>query len=263
MAQSILPACRAADGLEYEYRECAWGDVINGSKEALQRMGIGVGIGFPGDPDSNKRKVSTTDPRGFPCVIAVNYAWEKFPFCAHIKHPGRDYHNPAEEWKDAFPGVRRQEFGFVNYYKGTADALVAAGIVPAGMFPGMPGMRSVRVTILADGSLPVGHRNASCSGGRRGKEGVMTIEKRGKHTYEVCAFVSSELGEKRRDVSWAHRSAWEERMAAIPRAPRLDHAIRNEINEQARHKRAALRVVWSRPKFVPQFNIPPQGPFAR
>lgn len=263
MAQSILPACRTADGLEYEYCEFAWGDVINGSKEALQRMGIGVGIGFPGDPGSNKRKVSTTDPRGFPCVITVSYGWEKFPFCVHIKHPGRDYHNPAAEWKEAFPGVQRQEFGFVNCYKGTADALVAAGLVPAGRFPGMPGMRSVRVTILADGSLPGGHRNASCSGTGQDKEGAMTIEKSGKSTYVVRVYVSRELGKKRSDAMWEHSSAWEDRMAAIPRAPRLDHAIRNEINEQARHKRAALRVVWSRPKFVPQFTIPPQGPFAR
>lgn len=263
MAQSILPACRTADGLEYKYYEYAWGDVINGSKEALQRLGIGVGIGFPGDSGSNKRKVSTTDPRGFPCAITVNYAWEKFPFCARIKHPGRDYHDPAEEWKEAFPGVQRQEFGFIDRYKGTADALCAAGIVPAGMFPGTPGMRSVHVTILADGSLPGGHRNASWSGSGRDKEGAMTIEKSGKTTYVVKVYVSSELAEKRRDVSWEHHRAWEDRMAAIPRAPRLDHAIRNEINEQARHKRAALRVVWSRPKFVPQFNILPQGPFAR
>jgi len=260
MAHSILSACRTADGLEYEYRECAWGDVINGGKEALQRMGIGVGIGFPGDPGSNKRKVSTTDPRGFPCVITVNYGWNKFPFCAHIDHPGRNYHNPAEDWKEVFPGVQHREYYSGNYYKGTADALTAAGIVPAGMFPGMLGMRSVRVTILADGTLPTGHRN---SGFIQRQEVGMIIEKRGKYTYEVSVVTSSELGEKKMEASRAHRQAWEDRMAAMPRAPRLDNAIRNEINEQARHKRAALRVVWSRPKFVPQFNIPPQGPFAR
>lgn len=262
MGQSILPGCRTADGLEYEYLECAWGDVISGSKEVLMRMGIGAGIGFPGDPGCNKRKVSTTDPRGFHCVITRD-GFRKFPFRADIKHPGREYHNPAEEWKESFPGVRRQEFGFVNRYKGTADALSAAGIVPAGMFPGMPGMRLVNVTILPDGSLPGGHRNSSRRGAGRGKEGSMTIVKTSKNTFEVRVRVSYELAEKRNTASWEHRRAWEGRMLAIPRAPRIDHAIRNDIDEQARHKRAALRVVWSRPKFVPQFNIPPQGPFAR
>lgn len=261
MAQSILPACRTADGLEYEYLEYAYGDLIKGGKEVLQRMGIGVGIGFPGDAGSNKRRLSTTDPRGFPCVIEVSYNWEKFPFCVRIDHPGRNYHNPAEEWKDAFPGVQRQEVGHRDIYKGTADALTAAGVVPVGMFPGMPGMRSVLVTILADGSLPTGHRNAGCSD--RDEEGAMTIEKRGKHAYAVWVTVPGELGEKRCEASRAHRRAWEDRMAAMPRAPRLDQAVRNEINEQAKHKRAALRVVWSRPKFVPEFNILPQGPFAR
>jgi hypothetical protein len=260
MAQSILPVCLTADGLEYEYREYAWGDVIEGSKEVLLRMGIGVGIGFPGEPGSNKRRLSTTDPRGFPCAITVNYGWARFPFCVYIQHPGRGYHNPAEEWKEAFPGVQRKESGHAQYYKGTADALSAVGIVPAGMFPGMPGMRSVRVTILADGTLPTSHRN---SGSIRHEEGGMTIEKCGKYTYEVSVTISSELGEKRWEAAQAHRQAWEDRMMAMPRAPRIDQAIRNEINEQARHKRAALRVVWSRPKFVPQFNILPQGSFAR
>jgi len=91
----------------------------------------------------------------------------------------------------------------------------------------------------------------------------MTIEKSGKGSYQVVVKIANELEEKRYKVGCAHRMAWEARMAAMPRAPRLDNAIRNEINEQARHKRAALRVVWSRPKFVPQFNILPQGPFAR
>lgn len=260
MARSILPACRTADGLEYEYREYPWGDVINGSKEVLQRMGIGVGIGFPGDPGSNKRKLTTTDPRGFPCVITVNYGWEKFQFCVMIKHPGRDYHDPEDCWKEAFPGVQSQSWVRYNAYKGTADALTSAGIVPAGMFPGMPGMRSTRVTILADGTLPTSPKNSAAT---RSTAGVMTIEKSGKCTYQVLVNIANELEEMRWGAGRAHRIAWESRMEAMPRAPRIDINIRNEINAQAKQKRAALRVVWSRPKFVPQFNILPEGPFAQ
>ena len=259
MANGILPACRTADGLEYEYREYLWGDVIDGSKEVLQRMGIGTGIGFPGEHGHNKRKVSTTDPRGFPCVITVCYSWSKFPFSVHISHPGRHYPDPDDDWKEVFPGVQCQSCTMVNIYKGTADALTLAGIVPAGMFPGMPGMRSGRVTILADGTLPTSHKNSVAS---RCTEGVMTIEKSGKCSYQVVVKIANELEEKRYKVGRAHRMAWEARMAAMPRAPRIDLNIRNKINEQANKKRAELRVVWSRPKFVPKFNLPTQGPFS-
>jgi hypothetical protein len=263
MADRILPACPTTDGLEYDYRECLWGDVISGNKEALQRMGIGVGIGFPGEPGCNKRQVTTIDPRGFPCTIKLDYKWARFPYCVWISHPGRDYLYPAEEWHEASPGVRRKASGAVDYFKGSAEALTAAGIVPAGTFPGMPGMRSVRVTILADGTLPAGHRNANHSGFGRGCEGAKYIEKAGRNSYEVVIFVSEELAERRVAASRYHRQAWEARMAAMPRAPRIDLAIRGEINQTARQKRAKLCLVWSRPKSVPGFNVLPPGPFAR
>lgn len=263
MAEHILPACPTTDGLEYDYRECFWGDVISGNKEALQRMGIGVEIGFPGEPGCNKRQVSTIDPRGFPCTIKLDYKWARFQYCVRIRHPGRDYQYPAEEWHEASPGVRRQANGAVDYFKGSAEALTAAGIVPTGMFPGMPGMRSVRVTILADGTLPAGHRNASHSGLGRRCEGAKHIEKAGMNNYLVCVNVSGELADRRWAASREHRQAWEARMTAMPRAPRIDLAIRGEINETARQKRAKLCLVWSRPKFVPEFNVLPPGPFAR
>lgn len=263
MAMHILPACRTADGLGYEYREYEWGDVISGSKEVLQRMGIGLGVDFPGEPSGPMRQMNTVDSRGFPCTIKRSYDWEQFPYSVYIAHPGRAYRDPAKEWHESFPGVQRQEFGFVDYFKGSAEALTAAGIVPAGMFPGMPGMRSVRVTILADGSLPAGHRNANHDGFGRECAGAKIIEKAGKCNYLVQVTVASDLGDKRLAASRADRQAWADRMAVMPRAPRLDGAIRGELNELAKQQRSALRVVWSRPKFIPGFNILPQGPFAR
>lgn len=257
MATHILPTCRTADGLEYEYHEYPWGDCIEGSQDVLLRMGIGSEKCFPGDPGRNKHQVKTTDPRGFPCTIKLA-RWSQFPYVVYIFHPGREYHNPAEEWREVFPGVQCQEAGHGKSFKGSDESLTAAGIVPKGMFPGMPGMRSVRVTILADGSLPAGHRNSNKIG-----KVAMTIEKIGKHTYQVRVAVSSELGAERLAAYWAHRHEWENRMAAMPRAPRLDQAIRNELNAVAKQKRADLHLVWSRPKFVPGFNTLPQGPFAR
>lgn len=255
MADCIL---RTVDGLEYQYEEYAWGDVIEGDKEVLQRMGIGAGLAFPGEQGANKRQISTTDPRGFHCTIKTNYKGSQFTYAAHIDHPGRSYHDPAEEWKEAFPGVLCREYGGWQCHKGTAEALTAAGIVPAGMFPGMPGMRSVCVSILADGRLPAGHRNSNISG-----DVAMTVKKSGKHTYQTWARVSGELAEKRSAAILAQRRAWEMCMAAMPRAPRLDQTIRCEINEAAKQKRSGLYIAWSRPKFAPGFNNLPQGPFAR
>lgn len=255
MADSIL---RTADGLEYQYKEYLWGDVIEGDKEVLQRMGIGVGMAFPGEPGANKRQITTTDPRGFRCKLKTNYQWSQFSYSAHIDHPGRSYHNPENDWKESFPGVLCRESGHSQTYKGTAEALMAAGVVPAGMFPGMPGMRSTRVTILADGSLPTGHRNSNVR-----SDVAMTIEKISKNTYLVLAVVPSEQGKKRNAASFANWEAWEARMAAMPRAPRLDQAIRREVDEACSLKRAGLYIAWSRPKFVPGFNPLPQGPFAQ
>ncbi|TXT24662.1 MAG: hypothetical protein FD131_4887 [Rhodocyclaceae bacterium] len=260
MAIEIL---RSAEGLEYEYCEYLWGDVISGNKDVLQRMGIGIGIGFPGEPGCNKRQVSTIDPRGFPCTIKLCREWQRFQYEAFIDHPGRHYQYPAEEWHEASPGVRRQANGAVDYFKGSAEALTAAGIVPAGMFPGMPGMRSVRVTILADGTLPAGHRNASHNELGRACEGAKFIDRKGRNSYEVGVWVSDELADRRDAASRLHRQAWEARMAAMPRAQRIDLNIRSEINEQPSRKRAKLCLVWSRPKFVPEFNVLPPGPFAR
>lgn len=263
MDKRILPPCHNATGDEYEYCEYVWGDFISGSKEVLQRMGIGTEIGFPGEPGCNKRQVTTTDPRGFPCIIKRAYPCSRFTYSASIAHPGRDYPYPSREWHEAFRGVERQEGRYFDRYKGSAEALTASGIVPSGMFPGMPGMRSVRVSILADGTLPEGHRNANYSAGGRQDEGAMVIEKAGKYNYFVIVYVSRELANKRKAACQAHRQEWDERMSATPRAPRIDQAIRHELNDLARQKRAALRLVWSRPKFVPGFNTLPQGPFAR
>lgn len=260
MAERIL---RTTDGLEYKYEEYAWGDFVSGGKEVLQRMGIGVGIGFPGEPGCNKRQITTTDPRGFPCIIKRGYDWSKFAYEVSISHPGRERHDHDDKWQEVFPGVQFQSRDAADHFKGTADALTEAGIVPAGMFPGMPGMRSVRISILADGTLPTGHRNANNGCFGRHREGTKTIEKRGKYNYLVRVRVSREIADKRHSVSWAHHRAWEERMAAMPRAPRIDLAIRNGLNDLARQKRANLCLVWSRPKFVPGFNALPQGPFAR
>lgn len=38
----------------FEYKELSWGDLIYASKDALQAMGVGVGLAFPGEASGPK-----------------------------------------------------------------------------------------------------------------------------------------------------------------------------------------------------------------
>ncbi len=249
-----------ADGLGYSYEELPWGDVIYGGKEVLQRMGIGVGKPFPGEPGANKKTVKTEDPRGFACELKI-CTWGDFPYIARIEHPERQSAWGEEDWHPYAAGVLFRENTWHDEYRGTAEALTASGLVPAGRFPGMPGMCAMSQTFYADGTTPK-------SGGQKARHqansaGTMVVKKISKNHFEVSITVPEEVGEKRRADYWSRRNAWEARMKALPRAPRIDRHLRQEMEAQAIQRRASLRLVWCRPKFVPTFTLPPAGPHAR
>lgn len=249
------------DGLDYSYEEYLWGDIIRGSKEVLQRMGIAVGAPFPGDPGANRKSVKTQDPRGFDCKLEVTN-WGRFPYSATISHPGRDY-SYTEEWRPYANGVMYRPCGYFweDEYLGSADALTAAGLVSSEHFPGKPGMSAKQQTVYADGTTPKTHGQKNKNLARA--TGSMVIRKISKNRFTVSIAVPTEIAEKRRAELNAHRQAWEARMEALPRAPRIDLPLRQAMEAQAIRRRASLRLVWSRPKFVPAFNIPVVGPYAR
>jgi len=54
---------------ELEYNLQPWGDMIHGTKEQLQSIGLGAGIPFPGEAGETRKKIKVVDPRGFTAMI--------------------------------------------------------------------------------------------------------------------------------------------------------------------------------------------------
>jgi len=199
------------------YMECFWGDCIWGAKPQLQSLGLGAGLAFPGESGGPKRVLRVIDPRGFPTRINADY--EPGRYCAHIDFPGRD--RPKRDWEPFAPGVRRQCFGYFDYFVGTGTDLVAADLVRADQFPGMPGMRKVRVTILADGTIPTGAPTANLPASLKNGSGARTVERAGVNTYRVAVKVDDAVGQRRWEAERAQEDQWVRQMWALPRPPRL------------------------------------------
>lgn len=155
---------------ELEYNLCPWGDLIYGTKEQLQAIGLGIGIPFPSEAGETRKKIKVSDPRGFTAFI--NYASYKGDgvFCAIIKFPERD--SPEPKWRPFTFGVKKREAIWGDDFIGTGEALSAAGLVQINQLPGQPGMRKVCVTIHPDGTIKTDNKTR--------REGDKTIKKSGK-----------------------------------------------------------------------------------
>jgi hypothetical protein len=243
----------------FEYMEFPWGDLITGSKEELQLCGLGVDMAFPGEPGAPKRKLTVIDPRGFKAEITAPSYNCTGVYSAFIRFPDRTTEDEENEHQIA-PGVTVNHYVGGNAYRGSSADLVAAGIVPEGRFPGLPGMQKIRLRVLPDGTIPNKLPNANYD--RSEPPGTRLITKMGKDRFWVMVTIDELASESRREASLHARQAWEARMAAMPRPPRIDGALRAVSDRAAAERRAQLRVVWSKPRFVPGFNPMPPGPFA-
>lgn len=214
-----------AEGYWDDYMDCLWGDSIEGTKEQLQALGLGVGRAFPGEPNGPARRLRVTDPRGFPTEIerryrsSVYHAHIRFPHVPPMPDPWRD------AWKDAVeiaPGVRRATHQTADVYEGTAEALALAGIVDSAHFPGMPGMRKSRVTIYANGEVASGPASGNEARAKARQPGARHIERCGKSSrFRVYVLVSEAESEARTAADRAEHQRWEQIARTIPRPPRL------------------------------------------
>lgn len=197
-----------------EYEQLPWGDLIYGTKEQLQSIGIAAGMAFPGEPNGPKRSLQVTDPRGFTTKVeASSYKGEGI-FSASISFPGRDRPEYGRV-TDFSPGVSKRESPWGDIFTGTAESLSAAGLIRHDQLPGQPGMRKVTVTILADGSLPKGSPTANCR--EADEPGVIRISRKSKALYEVCVRVSDEEAQRRSDEHSRAEREWENRMMSLQR----------------------------------------------
>lgn len=204
----------------FEYRELVWGDLIYGTKDALQAIGIGVGMAFPGESGGPKRELNTADPRGFKCKITDGSYRSAGVYCASIRFPDREPPEALGGWKHFARGVQRKASYWTDDFVGTADDLVAAGLVPHGYFPGCPGMRKVTVTILPDGSIPNGATTSKHPDSR--KPGAKSITRTSGMKYCVSLYINDELGELRSQTDREARDEWERKMDSLPRPQRID-----------------------------------------
>lgn len=228
-----------------EYHQYSWGDLIYGTKEQLQSIGIAVGMAFPGEPGGPKRSLRVTDPRGLTAKVeASGYKGEGI-FSVSIPFPGRDI--PASASSIFAPGVKKEELTWGDSYTGTALALAAAGLVRHDRLPGQPGMRKTIVTILPDGSLPTGAPTANCREAR--EPGSIHITRKSKTTYCVHITLPGDEQERRHQARARAEREWEAKMKSLPRPAPLCRTSpeRKEIE-------AAKKLVASWPKSSAAFR---------
>lgn len=228
----------------FQYNLRPWGDLIYGSKEELQALGLGQGMAFPGELGGPRRKLKITDPRGFPCKIERAEYYGDGQYSAVIDLPGRERNFYLQAPHEVAPGViKHVRCRWFDEYNGSGNDLIASGLVSPGTLPGDPGMRKTATTILPDGSIGRGAYGESQPGGRY-------IKLTGKHRFKVCIFVSEEESNRRDEAERAAEAEYLRRMAAMPRPKPLVAAPREAA---AQAQRAQLRLVWSRP--APGFTI--------
>ena len=236
----------------FEYCELLWGDLIYGTEAQLRALGFSCN--FSSLSDRRCARPNATDPRGFACKVA--WAGYKGPevFSVSIPFPGHE--QPQMIWEDSgIPGILTRHGYSTDDYIGDREALVLAGLVPMGCFPGDPGMRKVTVKILADGSLPSTAPTANLPAGIAKAPGARDVSRAGVRRFEVSVYCTPEVAAARREAYWRDQHAWEAAMQAMPRPPRLDACLRELRDQAVRERRAQMRVVWSRPAWVPGFNL--------
>ncbi|MBW8364714.1 MAG: hypothetical protein K0M39_09175 [Rhizobium sp.] len=221
--------------LEYDQRP--WGDLIYGTKEQLQSIGIAAGMAFPGEPDGPKRSLRVTDPRGFITKVEDSSYKGEGIFSASISFPGRDCpeYGPVTDFA---PGVSKRETPWGDIFTGSAESLSSAGLVRRNQLPGQPGMRKVTVTILPDGSLPKGAPTANHREYR--EPGTIRVSRKSKALYEVCVRVSDEEEQRRCDEHSRAEREWENRMMSLPRPAPLCRT-----NQERKEIEAAKKLVAS------------------
>lgn len=205
------------------YEQYLWGDWIEGTKEQLQALGLGVGLAFPGEVGCALRsELKVRDPRGYDARIFRSRVdrVENDLYYASLRFPHWPKNPNDPQWAPAFTGVKKREHLWFDEYSGSAEHLAAAGLARVDQLPGMPGMRKTCVTILADGKVADGNRNTA-SNPDCFEPGARWIERSSKSSYRVH-IVLSKQEEKRRQAIWDNAEIeWKMQVRALARPPRL------------------------------------------
>lgn len=215
-----------------------------GTKSQLQAAGLGVGLSFPGEAGAPEELVCTC-PLGFKFRIFLPGSYDAARAAAGIYTAVSSYldetdHRPRFAHYAA--GVLRHEWTPESWwsshdvYRGTADALISAGLVPAlKFFPGQPGAKRVQASYRRDWSPATNANN---------QELAATIRRRGQHGYEVeipaseaevARRVALREAKKANDARQSRALADERRRLREATAPQKSaEAVKQEMVEQAK-----------------------------
>lgn len=193
-----------------EYTKKPWGELIYGTKEQIQRLGIAVGLAFPGEEGGPKRLLTATDPRGFRCRVERRDSRidedDDELFCVVIPIPGRE--RPTDKSSTFADGVQVKRHVLFDEYVGAGEALCAAGVVRIDQLPGQPGMNKVCTTFDSDYGIQNDSTRRYC--------GRVKIYRTSRARYEVHVFVNANEFERREHEFARLQREWEERMCRLP-----------------------------------------------
>lgn len=199
------------------YDQKGWGEVIEGTKEQLQALGLGVSMAFPGEPGANRREFTVRDPRGYITKISNQFN-DAGRYTAIVNFPNVPA-RPEPQWLPVFPGVSKRENSWADEYQGSAQDLAAAGLLLVNQLPGQPGMRKMRVTVYADGSIQGGRCYIDKQRAR--EPGARWIERGPGGYYRVTVAVPEDLKKRRRLAESAASILWEQQAKARPQPAKL------------------------------------------
>lgn len=219
---------------------CFWGVIFAGTQQQLQSSGIAVGVAFPGTPGANKKKLTVRDCNGFSEIeirMATGVHSRSFDevsgsrmyeaLASYLPTENRDVRefSAVPTW----PGVTFSRGNWSDDYKGTREALVAAGLAEPFQFPGEPGCGAGRTTFTPEG------KRVSL-GSIAAQEGSRTVLRVGKY-FEVRIQVSNDERERRRAVWW-------DKLETAGAQRKLQ--IKQHLAQVTQSKpRPNLRLVWS------------------
>lgn len=201
------------------YSNTHWGELIEGTKEQLQALGLGVGRAFPGEvggPRGNGGELKVIDPRGFPVRISNRFR-DEGRFTAYVSYPNwPERPDRADRAVQIAPGVVKTEQVWGDVYTGRAADLEAAGLVQRDQLPGAPGMRKTRVVVGADGMVALRLVERKYQ-----QPGAKSIERRSAKTFMVTVTLTSAERTRRQDASDAAEHEWERRVRGLRRPAKL------------------------------------------
>lgn len=224
-----------------------------GTKEQLLREGIGLGMVFPGEP-GGPEELYCKCPLGFdvrvylpgtsyaPVKAAARIYTAQSWYVPHVQAPKQYVHHA--------PGVLREVWtpaGWKNrdFYYGSAEALVGAGLVPfLALFPGQPGRNKMQASYRKDWT-PATSSSHNTFGA--------VIRARGKGSDFCLELAVSESEEKRRDEVCKQHEAEQSERAKVLAAERkqLRQGVQPEkTEEEFRESRVrlvelSLKLLWS------------------